>query len=499
MSATTPPSTPQLPRRSWSARLFSLPTVMGLALVSFLFLFTGTSEEVGGLGDPDVWWHLRNASQLLTSGHFIRSETWTFTVGGKPWLDFEWLAELPYYFAYRHYGDRGLYLMMMVLVSAIIVGVYCLACLRSGDSKAAFLASFVGLHFVTVSLGPRTLLFGWLFLVLELAILWNLEKGRDYTAWLPPLFLLWINTHGSWFIGFALMVVFFACGFVRGEWGNVYATPWTRDQKRKFLIVTAASAALVFINPYGWRLVAYPFDVAYQQKLTIQYISEWYSINFHVFRGKAALATLVLFTVLQLVHKRRWRLTDLVLLLIAVYGGFTYVRFVYLLGIVIVPLLAMELLNMLGPPYDAAKDRRFPNIVAIVVLVAIAAFCWPSDKKLHSVISQTYPEKALPYIRSIAGRGNVFNDFEWGGYLEWQAPQMPEFIDGRVDIFVHDGIMRDYLDAIHIQNSLGVLDKYQIRYVLISKRFPLAYLLKQSAEWKISYEDDRAIAFERLH
>lgn len=485
------------PRQSWSARLFSLPTVLGAVLVSMIFLITGTDRVVGAMTDPDVYWHLRNAWQLLHSGHFIRTETWTFTVAGKPWLNFEWLAELPYYFAFRRLGETGLYLVMMVLLSTIAAGIYALARMRSHDAKAAFVASFIGLLFMTVSFGPRTLLFGWLFLVIELAILWSLREGRDYTAWLPLLFLVWINTHGSWLIGFVLMVVYFACGLVGGEWGNLTATRWTGPQMRKFAIVTAVSFALLFINPYGWRLVAYPLDVAYQQKLTIEYINEWYSISFHEFRGKSTLAVLVLFGLLQLVRQRKWNLQDLAFLLIAIYGGFTYVRFVFLLGIVLVPLLAMELGGVMGTAYDPAKDRRVPNAIALAVLGAVVAGCWAPAKKIHLGIAETYPEKAMPWVHSLAGQGNLFNDFEYGGYLEWQAPEVKEFIDGRVDIFVHEGVMQDYLDAIHIHDPQKVMDKYQIRYVLLGKEFPLAYVLEHSPQWKIAYEDKRSIGFER--
>lgn len=489
---------PAGPRRSWSARIFSLPTVLGLTLVSILFMITGSDRVVQPLEDPDIYWHLRNAWQLLHSGHFIRTETWTFTVGGQPWINFEWLAEIPYYFAYRWFGDRGLYVVMMLLVSAIVAGIYSLARLRSHDCRAAFVATFIGYHFITVSLGPRTLLFGWLFLVLELAILWSLERGRDYTAWLPPLFLLWINTHGSWLIGFVLMVVFFAGGFADGEWGNLTATRWTQAQRRKFLIVTAVSFALLFINPYGWRLVAYPLDVAYQQKLTIQHVAEWFPINFHEFRGKAALATLFFFGILQLVRKRKWSLQDLAFLLIAIYGGFTYVRFIFLLGIVIVPLLAMDLSGVMGQKYNPATDRRAPNVLAIAVLLAVIAGFWAPVRKIHAGIAQTFPEKALPWVHSLAGRGNLFNDSEWGGYLEWNAPEVKEFIDGRIDIFVHKGVMQDYLYAINVEKPFEVLNKYQIRYVLVDKTFPLAYVLEHSPAWKVAYQDDLAIGFERV-
>jgi hypothetical protein len=485
-------------RRAWSARFFSLPTVLGMALVSMVFLVTSSDRVVAPLKDPDVYWHLRDAWQLLHTGHFIRSDSWTFTVSGRPWLDFEWLAELPYYFAFRRLGESGLYAVMMILLGAIAFGMYSLARMRCQDAKAAFVAAFLGLDFITVSFGPRTLLFGWLFLIVELAILWSLQEGRDYTAWLPPLFLLWINTHGSWLIGFALMVVYFACGLVGGEWGNVTATRWNSAQIRKFAVVLAASSALLFINPYGWRLVAYPLDVAYQQKLTIEHIQEWFSINFHDFQNKSMLAVLFLFAVLQLVRRRQWKLQDLVFLIIAVYGGFSYVRFLFLLGIVLVPLLAIELAGIVGTPYNPATDRRAPNAVALAVVLAVIAGFWASPKKVHLSIAESFPEKALPWVQSTAGQGNLFSGFEYAAYLEWRAPEVREFIDGRTDIFVHEGVMQDYLDAIHIKDPFEVLDKYSIRYVLIGKGTPLSYLLEHSTAWKTAYQDDRSIGFKRV-
>jgi hypothetical protein len=495
MSAAPPSPTVSRP---WSACLFSLPTVLGMALVSMVFLITSSDRVVAPLKDPDIYWHLRDAWQLFHTGHFIRADSWTFTVAGKPWIDFEWLAEVPYYFAFQRFGESGLYAVMMILLSAIAFGMYSLARLRCQDPKAAFVAAFIGLDFITVSFGPRTLLFGWLFLIVELAILWSLQKGRDHTAWLPLLFLLWINTHGSWLIGFVLMVVYFACGLVGGEWGNLSATRWTKPQMRRFAIVIVVSFALLFINPYGWRLVAYPLDVAYQQKLTIEHIQEWFSINFHDFQNKSMLAVLVLFAVLQLVRRRQWKLHDLVFLIIAVYGGFSYVRFLFLLGIVLVPLLAMELAGVVGTPYNPATDRRAPNAVALAVILAVIAGFWASPQKVHLSIAESFPEKALPWVRSTDGQGNLFSGFEYAAYLEWRAPEVKEFIDGRTDIFVHEGVMQDYLDAIHIRDPFEVLDKYHIRYVLVGKGSPLPYVLERSADWKIAYQDDRSIGFERV-
>lgn len=472
-----------------------MPVVLGLLLI-FVLAWSAHSQ---GIADPDIWWHLRNAAELLHSGHFPQTDTWTFTVAGKPWIDFEWLSELGYYDAWKWLGPRGLYLAMMLLAAAILLGVYALAWLRSRDWLAAFLASLIAIHFFIVSLAPRTLLFGWLFLVIELAILWDLERGRDHTAWLPLVFLLWINCHGSWFIGFVLMMLFFACGWLRGEVGRLYATRWMPQQKWRFALVTAASIAALFVNPYGWRMVVYPLAAVFRHRLGTQYIAEWASLDFHSSLGKAVLAVFLGFAILQLVRRRRWSLQDLVFALVAVYGAFAYVRFVFLAGILILPMLAMDLkLPPAAKSADKPKDLRLASALAIVALLALLATQIPSARELQAGIAKESPEAALPYLHTLADRGNLFNEYEWGGYLEWYAPELKPFIDPRADIFAQTGVLDDYAHAIHAQDTFAILNRYQIRFALLENGSEMAYLLEHNASWEIAWQDQQIVILERV-
>jgi hypothetical protein len=469
--------------------------VLGLLLV-FVLAWSGRSQ---GVADPDIWWHLRNAADLMHTGRLPHADSWTFTVMGKPWVNFEWLAELGYYAAWQWMGVRGLYLAMMLLASAILMGVYRLAWLRSNDWLAAFLASLIAIQFFIVSLAPRTLLFGWLFLVVELWILWNLERGRDHTSWLPLLFLVWINTHGSWFIGFVLMVLFFACGWLRGEWGCLYAVRWTPPQKRRFLLAIAASCAALFANPYGWRLVIYPVAAVFRHRLGTEYIAEWASLDFHTALGKAVLVVFLGFAILQLLRRRRWALQDLVFALIAVYAAFAYVRFVFLAAILILPMLAMDLkLPPAAENTGKPKDFRWASALAIIALLVLIVTQMPSAQQLQAGIAKDFPEDGLPYLRSLAGRGNLFNEYKWGGYLEWGAPELKPFIDPRADIFAETGVMDDYARATRADDTFAILDRYHIRYALLAKGGKMAYLLEHSAGWQITWQDQKAVVLERV-
>jgi hypothetical protein len=93
--------------------------------------------------DPDLWWHLRNAQVLLTSHHFIRQDIYSFTTVGQPWINPEWLAEIPYYLAFRVFAERGVFLVMIFAVDLIIAGALLLCYRRSGQISASWLATWI--------------------------------------------------------------------------------------------------------------------------------------------------------------------------------------------------------------------------------------------------------------------------------------------------------------------------------------------------------------------
>jgi hypothetical protein len=471
--------------------LFGFPIL--LAVLFALVVFLAIPKTIA---DPDIGWHLRNAEVLLQTHTFLHQDLYSFTTAGKPWMDHEWLAEIPFYLAWRAFGARGIYLVTVVAIETILLGILGLAYLESGSIKAAFVVSFAAIFLAGVSFGPRTLLFGWIFLVLELSLLKKFLQGRDFLWGLPLVFLLWVNTHGSWMIGMVLLAVFAASGWVQGGWGSIVATRWSRPQARKLAWVSLLSTLALFVNPYGWRLVLYPFDMAFHQKLNIASIDEWRSVDFHSPRGKIVLAVMAGAILLQLVRRRHWRLHEVLFLLIGAYAALTYSRFLFLAAILIVPLLAKDFSRHL--PYYAERDKPWLNAAIMLGAVVPMVYLCPSNRQLDQRNVDIYPsESAQAYLQNFHPQGKVFNDYLWGGYLICNVRQVPVFIDSRVDVFERNGVLADYLHVIRIEDSLQILDKYSIRYVLFENHRPLMYLLQPTSGWKVDYQDDTAILFER--
>ncbi len=469
-------------------RLLSFPAVVAAAFAALVYCMAPSS-----MADPDIWWHLRDAESLFRLHAFLVKDSYAFTTMGAPWINHEWLAEIPFYLGWRAMGERGVVLVTVLAIEAVLLGVFYLAYRRSGSIKATVLVSAIAALFATISFGPRTLLFGWLCLVVELIVLERF-RSDERAAWaLPALFALWVNTHGSWMIGMVVLCVFIACGSVHVDAGSIENIAWTPAQLRKLLVAACLSVGALFANPYGWRLVTYPFNLAFHQQLNVGNVDEWRELDFHSMRGRLLLACLASLFLLQVVRRRRWALDEIAFLFLGVYSAMSYSRFLFLAAILAMPLMAKDLPG-LGPS-PARRERPLFNAALLLALVLLAALHSPART---NAAEGKFPIRALPYLRGFQPEGNVFNEYIWGGFLEWHARQIPVMIDSRADIFEYNGTFKDYLDAIALKDTNGTLNKYKIRYVLFERETPLVAFLKQTPAWKVDYEDETTILLERV-
>ncbi len=458
----------------------SFPVMLSVVLVGWVYF-----KSSGGIGDPDLWWHLRNADYLWTHGKLPAFDMFSYTTLGHPWINHEWLAEVPYYLGWRLGGLVGIYVVFTLLLEVILLGLFYLSYKASGNAKGAFLASGFTVLLAAVGFGPRTILFGYLYLLILTSLLWRFRtKGRGPLWLIPLLFCLWINTHGSWLLGMIVFGIFVVTGLLEGRWGRVEAERWSPQQLKHLTWIGIASVAALFVNPFTYRLVIYPFDLAFRQELNIGNVVEWASVSFHDDSGKVALILIAALLLGALLSRRPWKLSEVALALFGLYCGLTYIRFLFLAAILITPLLA-KMLDVL-PPYRPEIDKRVLNAAIMVGIVVFMVIRFPSEKRLEENVAKNFPVAALARADV---QGPIFNLYEWGGYIAWKTPETKTFIDGRADIYEYTGVMKDYLDAAALKNTLEILDKYGVRSVMFPPEYPLSYFLRLRPEWKTAYSD----------
>jgi hypothetical protein len=470
---------------------FSFPTMCMFLLAAVIFGFC-----VKQIAEPDIWWHLRNAAYLFQHHAFPSVDTYSFGAAGAPWLDHEWLSEIPFFLAFRAAGLQGILALYFAVVVLIYGGVYYLACQAGADCKDGAVVTLLAIFLGVVSIGPRVLLFGWLCMVGLLLVLDRFQHTGKGLWLLPPLFAIWTNLHGSWVFGMVVLVLTIASGLFEGAWGSVVARRWSSAEITKLLPAFVASLAALFVNPFGYRLVLYPFDFLFRQQSNVQYVAEWQPVDLSTGDGK--LAYIVIFGLLAaaLFSCRRWQVRDVLLTAFALWAGLSHARFLFFIGLIVVPILAPSL--KLFPPYDRELDKPWLNAIIMAGVVCGSIVFFPSAAQLQQNVDETFPRAALEFMQREHINGRIFNQYLWGGYMEWKAPELKPFVDGRADIFVYNGALDDHRRATTIEAPIEVLDKYRFDYALLQPDRPLTYLLQNSSAWRVVYSDKVAVLFERV-
>jgi hypothetical protein len=475
-------------------RAVSFPAMLATLLVGAVFVVARALDI-----NPDFWWHVKVGETILATHRWPTVDPFSFTVAGQPWLAYEWLGDVLFASVARVAGLQGLAALLIVLSSAILLALYAYATLRCGNSKAGFVAAATLLVLASQAFTLRPQMLGYLFLILTLTALERFRQGKPGALnCLPLLFLVWINTHGSWVIGLGTILVFWVCGLKEFRVGDVQSRRWARNESIRLGFVFLLCLAVIPITPYGSRLAAYPFEVASSLPLNVANVSEWRSMPFNELPGKLFLALLVGFFVVRTVFRATWRLEELVLFLGGAVMACLHVRFLLLFVPFFAPVLAAVLARWVSA-YDRAKDHFVLNGLLMAGAVALMIVYFPSRGRLEETVAQQSPVRAVEYLRQHPVPGPMFETYEFGDYLVWSmAPGQKVFIDGRGELYERGGVFADYVHIAGLRpGALGVLRAYGVRSCLVRRDEPLVTVLAALPDWQQVYSDDLSLVFVR--
>jgi len=475
-------------------RVFSFPALLGALLVAGMATVARTFFV-----DPDVWWHIKFGQVILATHHWPTNDIYSFSVAGKPWIDAEWIGELLLATVYRLGGMRGLELYLLILGSSILVALYTLATVRSGNSKAGFVVTVAVFMLATASFNLRPQMLGYLFLILTLIALERFRQGKQSIIWaIPMLMVVWVNAHPSWTIGLGVIGIYLASGLVEFRMGDVEAKRWSPAERSKLAGVLALSACATLVTPYGAGLAKFPFAFAFSLPVSIANIREWLPMPFGDLLGKMFLVTMFSVIALQLANQVKWHLQDITLFIFATVEACLHRRFI----LILVPIFTMILADVLTrwvPRYERTKDQVLINAALMTVILLIVIRYLPSQTTLWQTAGNTYPVAAAEYLNSHSIPGPMYNTYNFGGYLILsRGPEHKVFLDGRSELYEPAGVLVDYFEIAAVKpNALAALQKYGFQSCLLQHNEGLATLLAASPDWQKVYEDETSILFVR--
>jgi hypothetical protein len=469
----------------------SFPAMLGTMLVGAVFI-AGRYFAV----DPDLWWHTKVGQNLLATHHWPTTDPYSFTVAGTPWMAYEWLGDVLFGAVARFAGLQGLDALLIVLGSAVLIALYAYATLRSGKSKAGFVTAATLYVLATPSFSLRPQMLGYLFVILTLIVLELFRQGKLHAMWfLPPLFLVWINTHGSFIVGLGVIVVYWASGLKAFRLGGIEARGWNPAERLRLEFVFLLCLAVLPLTPYGTRLAVYPFNMAFGQPVNVASVLEWQPMPFNMLGGKIFLAFLLGYFGLQVVFAFVWRLEELILFVGGAALACLHVRFLLLFVPFFAPILATILARWL-PRYERGKDKYFVNAILMAGVIGAMVHYFPSMDDLQEKVAKQFPVRAVEYLRHHRVPGPMFNTYGYGGYLVWSGQKV--FIDGRGDLYEQGGVFSDYMHITLLKpGALAVLQGYHVGSCLLEWSEPMSTALSASPDWKKIYSDNVSALFVR--
>ena len=171
--------------------------------------------DAGRWADPDLWGHLTFGRLILARGHLPARDIYSYSANGLPWHDHEWLSEVVLTLCWSSLGVVGLKLMKFAATAATIA----LLAMGAAETGASITLQMVVLTTGALAIAPmmqfRPQLFDFIALSALLLLLARDSYRRAGRLWLAiPIFVLWANLHGGFFVGLAALAAYTAAAAI---------------------------------------------------------------------------------------------------------------------------------------------------------------------------------------------------------------------------------------------------------------------------------------------
>ncbi len=462
--------------------------------------------------DTDMYWHLRVGQWQVENRAAIHADPFSFTFAGQPWPAHSWLSEVLLYGVYRGLGDAGLSLFVALLA---LGGLLFAAARIPGDPLIRAAAVLLGGAASAVFWSPRPQMVSYLFAgILFYLIRLALKEGVNRLYFLPPMMLAWVNLHGGWPIAYVIIALSFVGeGVQRLLVDRRSASPGDKlplisAGMRSLLLYTLLSLPLLLVNPYGFEAVRIPFTTLGRDVVSQSYIVEWLSPDFQesatwpylwIMLGTFAITTL---------SPRRLDWRDLLDCFGLAYAALLSRRNISLSALALVPVLiehASAWADSIGfhPDWGGERSGRLSaainwlllGLITVGMLVKVAAAIDPIG--LAEARADQSPVAAVEFLRQESPPGNLYNHYNWGGYLIWALPEYPVYIDGRADLYGGEMLAEFASLNIAAPGWESIFQRWQINTLLLYAGSPLDTAVTATTGWHEIYRDDQAVIFTR--
>lgn len=484
----------------------SRPALSRLVVVALILtVFVGSLPFLASVNaDPDLWWHVRSGETILDDGGLPEVDDWSFTAAGATWTNHEWLADVIFAQTYDAAGSTGLLLLRGALFVLLVGGLVVAFSNRVRTPLVVLLLIMFTVPVLGTFINVRAHSFSYTLVVWAIVVLDRVREGRwRWLALLPAIMLLWVNLHGGFVLGLALIGL--SLFLVLVGWDGMRRRPTGRAQ-RLVILGGIGTLAITLLNPHGIGLFSY---LAYELGANHSIVSEW---------QRPAGVQLTFFWLYLLIPlglwilARRWHHVGLpLMLLVTAYSTFRHARFFVLMGlfgsIVAAGALGAIMRRLEASGRLGALERTLDPkaaVAALVVLVVIFGASFVGDVTSGDsgvkVDKSLYPIDATEWLAAQDVGPNLAIPLPYGGYSIWHlGPDTKVSIDGRNLTVYDDDWVDRYLRSLVDGTALEVLDEAAVDVWMLPSDSKQIAALEATGRWGVAYRDPIAVVLLEGH
>jgi hypothetical protein len=502
--------------RRWTFRLWVPDLSLLLAFATLVWALTGLDAWQNLFRDSDSGWHIRIGERIIDSRSLPRTDPFSFSRPGAPWMDWEWGADVLIGAAHRWMGLPGVVALFALTLAACTWLWVRLSWRAGGDFLLTLAFFFPMLATVRIHWFARPHVLGWLMLLGW--IVWMESGGGPislrFAAACALFAAVWANIHGSFLLGLVVTAIYGAgAGIKPLVWSGTGGSgasrwPW-------YAVAGACFAIGTIANPYGLALHAHVLEYLNDRDLLAR-VAEFQSFNFHSVGAdwvQVAMGLCAIGAVAALGNRRPEHfLLPALLLSMSLHSA----RALPLLALCALPLANANIAGALGgvrgltdpwrrrlnrmlalSPRLRSSDRRFAGValVPITVVALVLVSQSPSVDEATDFPEDQFPVAAARRIEHLPAGARILAPDRYGGYLIYHfSGHRKVFVDGRSDFYGTE-FMRDYFRLMETRPGWQeIAERYQFTHALVPVDSPLASALP-AAGWPLIYVDATAALF----
>jgi hypothetical protein len=488
------------------------------------------------------------AGRDILAGRMGLPDAWSFTTGGAVWVNQGWLSHLCLYVSYLGFGEIGPVLLKIVLL-IICAAVLAVRAERLGASRNAALAALcLGTSAVAPFLQIRAENFGvTLFALMGLTLSGPEPPTRMRCTAAALIMLVWVNAHGSFILGFALIGLRMGVDAFVTIMGRVHES--VRDVVRNvsravapllgLLAFSVIAAAL--LNPFGpinllmphrqlsatvitdlsgdWAPLwtpqeltdavwFNPMDVRPFTVVSATLIVLCAIIAFRLLRG----APRMLRPSLRIDAEHPGLLLEIILPILLVPLTFKFRRLILFAGLTLVPVTAFLIQRALYDHHSIkVESRRAILTAAALILIAASVLrfttlppflpgnpCRPDRPLVSRLMSFDAPSgEFVRFMEENHIGGRCFTGWALSDYFLFHIPGITVFMDCRDQSVYSDEVIRDFFEALYAGSRRpdaadAILRRRGANRVILSgnpTEYDLARGLQETRRWGCVYTD----------